>query len=644
MDKQENPWQQAGHQASDKWRRARGYMSKLAAPLLALGRGLAKVPAPRWLPSPQTLGMRGLIYSLEALTLLLGVLLLTGLDVVATIAAAPYQPLFLVGIPVIILLCVQTRWQRHRLDSDPRRWVLLAPVAIFVMWFAAVLFPWHALLSIVGSVVAGVFSIFQLLLIVGLGVLGIVAAVKMSNSRRPGVTKHTPDLLMDSLVKQRIRDITNQEGNGVLAGEVDGKPLYISTQDRACVIGPPGTGKTAFLVAQLLDWSKSGRSFVVNDIKPEIYGIVRERLEAEGYKLLTFNPTAQCGDRYNLLDDLESLEAVGELASALVPSDEAENTVFNESARDLLDALICHLRAAEGRASLPMMRDFVTQFGSHKELLKELAVSPSQDARELANSLRMVANNERLIGSIFATFSANLRFLRFPAIREALAESDFTLADLLGGRVGLFLQFEESQQQTTARLFSVFMGHIMRYLIEHTNREPVLLLLDEIGNVPKVSGLVQKLNTIRSRELPTWLYWQSREQMQSYGQKAGEGANIITGACDLQAVFRLNDNATAEWFSDKIGSVDRLVEAISATRSPHIIPVLSEYTYTTSQSLEREPVIFPHDLQRLAVSEVVCAYQGLAWRGEATPYFKRPDLSDVKPGEKRGTSYAATVE
>ena len=637
MDEQENPWQQAGYQVGDKWRRAGGYLSRLAAPLLALGRGLAKVPVPRWLPSPQTLGMRGLIYSLEAFTLLLGVLLLTGSGV-ATIVADLYLSLLFVvlfvGIPVIILLCVQTRWQRRHSNSDPRRWVLLAPVAIFFMWYSVFLFPWYALFSIAASAFS---SFMELLIMIGLAAVGIIAVVSIFRGHSPSVTKHTPDLLIDSRIKQRLLDITNQNGNGVLAGEIDGKPLYISTQDRACVIGPPGTGKTAFLVAQLLDWSKSGRSFVVNDIKPEIYGVVRERLEAEGYKLLTFNPTAQCGDRYNLLDDLESPEAVGELASALVPSDEAENTVFNESARDLLDALICHLRSAEGRVSLPMIRDFVTQFGSHKELLKELAVSPSQDARELANSLRMVANNERLIGSIFATFSANLRFLRFPAIREALAESDFTLADLLGGRVGLFLQFEESQQQTTARLFSVFMGHIMRYLIEHTNREPVLLLLDEIGNVPKVSGLVQKLNTIRSRELPTWLYWQSREQMQSYGQKSGEGANIITGACDLQAVFRLNDNATAEWFSDKIGSVDRLVEAISATISPHII---SDYTYTTSQSLEREPVIFPHDLQRLAVSEVVCAYQGLAWRGEATPYFKRPDLSNVKPGEKRGGKYA----
>ncbi len=62
--------------------------------------------------------------------------------------------------------------------------------------------------------------------------------------------------------------------------------------------------------------------------------------------------------------------------------------------------------------------------------------------------------------------------------------------------------------------------------------------------------MIDKLNTIRSRNLPTWTYWQSLEQMQRYG------VNLILGACDMQMVFRLNDNASAQWMSDRIGAVD----------------------------------------------------------------------------------------
>ncbi|WP_129139218.1 type IV secretory system conjugative DNA transfer family protein [Modicisalibacter coralii] len=620
MDERENSWHQEGQKAGEHWRRARKIVASLLAPLRTLGRTLVGggryVPAPGWLPSPRSQGVRGLIYSAQAFALVLGVILLTGGDAMTTLAADPGQVLWSVLLPVAVLLGAQTWWQRRHSDSDPRRWVLLAPVAIVAMWWAAIVVPWYDLVRSVGG---GIIVLVQLVIVVGLVGAGIAAFLRLRDTT-PSVEKHRPDLLADPAIHRTVQG--RSQPGGVLAGEVGGQPLHIGTQDRACVIGPPGTGKTAFLVAQLLDWAESGRSFVVNDIKPEILEIVRERLEAKGYRLLAFNPTAQSGEGYNPLDDLESPEAVGELASALVPpTDDAEQSVFIESARDLLDALICHLRDAAGGASLPSLRDYVAQFSDHRELLRELAASPSPDARDLANGLRIMANNERLMGSIFATFQSNLRFLRFPAIREALAASDFTLADLCRGRVGLFLQFEESQQQTTARLFSVMMGHVLRYLIEHTNRAPVLLLLDEIGNVPQVAGLVQKLNTIRSRELPTWLYWQSREQMQPYGTKNDEGPNIIMGACDLHLVFRLNDNGTAQWVSDKIGSVDRLIEAVSASEDPGFLS--SEYTYTHSQSLEREPIIWPHQLQQLAQGEAVCTYQGLAWRGTATPYYRR---------------------
>ena len=434
--------------------------------------------------------------------------------------------------------------------------------------------------------------------------------------RKPDVKKERPDLLSDLAVSGAVVAACSNT-NGVFAGDLRGQPLRVSVEDRAVVIGPPGTGKTAFLVTQLLDWAESGRSFVVNDIKPEIYAIVRDRLEAQGYTLFRFNPTGD-GHGYNPLDDLDSAEAVGELAAALIPSPSAEDAVFNESARDLLDAMITHLRAEKGRVALTDVYAFVGRFDDYRELLKTLRRSPSEDARMLANSLSVVAQNERLLGSIVATLSSNLRFLRYPVVRQALAHSDFKLQSLLGEKVGLFLQFEERHQETTAQLFSVMMGHVMRYFIEHTQRQPVLLLLDEIGNTPRVAGLVRKLNTIRSRNLPTWLYWQSKEQMQAYGEKADECPNMILGACDLHMVFRVNDNATADWLSQKIGTVDRLVKSVSVTTGDSWFP-----NVTRSDSLVQEPVVFPHELQKLAAGEIVGAYRGLAWRGKAAPYFQR---------------------
>ena len=370
-------------------------------------------------------------------------------------------------------------------------------------------------------------------------------------------------------------------------------------------------------------------------MKPEIYGIVRARLEAQGYRLLTYNPTRRTGERYNPLDDLEDPEAVGELSAALIPAPRAEAAVFSESARDLLDALVSHVQAERGAASLPDVRAFVAEFDEHKGLIRRLAKSPSPEARELAQGLALVAQNERLLGAVFATLRGSLRFLRYPAIRDSLARSDFSLSALCGGRAGLFLQFEERHQETTAALLSALLGHLMRYLIAHTDRPPVLLLLDEIGTAPRIAGLARKLNTLRSRRLPTWLYWQSKEQMQAYGEQADEGPSVILGACDLHLAFRLNDNATAEWLSRKIGTMDRVVQALSVTYGAGWLPTL-----TRSAHLVQEPAVFPHELQSLAAGEVVAAYRGLAWRGQATPYFKRwPEYAGRRPDQAVAAAY-----
>lgn len=566
--------------------------------------------------------------------------------------------LALFGAAVLALIVVNGQFR----DPEPAIWTVLG--LTFLVWYVFLRGQGEiydpAIAKRGAWLVAGAGVFGMLILSVGApiegallwsGIAGFFAHLVVT-PRQPhrGPSIERPDVLADAANVSAVASHVRATTEGVWCGEITvpqpppeppaARRLYVTAEDRGVVIGPPGTGKTAYMVTQLLDWAERGGSFVCLDIKPELHTILRERLEARGFRVLVFNPTAP-KNRYNLLDDLAGLTAVGELAASLVPSEEGDTQAFAEGARDVIDGIVSYLRAEGRPVSLPAMRAFLAEFANEKELVRTLAESSDPNVREIAFALSRSGQNARFMGSVFATLRANLRFLRYDDIRASIRTSDFSLRVFLDDRpVALFLQFEERYQETTRLLLTAMVSHLFRFFIEHTERAPVLLALDEIGNAPRIPGLVEKLNTIRSRKLPTWLYWQGLQQMQKYGRHTDEGPNAILAACDFHMAFRLNDNDTAAWFSERIGTVDRHVTSYSYDPGDGFIEgLLSEHSRgpvtTENTSLVEEPIMKVADLQSLAVGEGIAIYRGRAWRNRATPYFERwPEMIRSKAARR----------
>lgn len=481
------------------------------------------------------------------------------------------------------------------------------------------------------------FAVNPLLGFVALAFLGYVLYNRFKEvfgSFGSGHTIHKENVLTSSTIDQKLAEITKTEHDGVLAALTpNGTNFYISDSDRACVIGPPGTGKTTFLVNQIKHWIKSERAFVCLDIKPEIYTITRKYLEDAGYKVVIFNPAVAESDKhkydhkfdsYDFFSDIHSDSALSEFVASLIPSVGGENIVFEENARSVLYAYFLHAKTINPNITFLEAYDQLVAFSSLAEILSVLKSSSNVIVQRISRDLKKIADNERLIGSIFAVLSAKLDFLKTEASLKAL-ERGFSLDLLQHKRVALFLQFEEARKEQLEHLMSVFVGHLLRYLIENSkDRDAVLCLFDEIGNASVIKSLPQKLNTIRSRKIPVWLYWQSKEQMQSYGQKSDEGASIIMGACDYQLIFRLNDNTTAEWFSDKIGT-----HWITNTSAGYSYGDGGS-SYSSSSNWQEDLIIKPHELQKLAMSQVVSMYRGISWISIAEPFYIAEDKEAQK--------------
>ena len=330
----------------------------------------------------------------------------------------------------------------------------------------------------------------------------------------------------------------------LFGGRYGGQIFWASAEDRGLVIGPPGTGKTAFLLNQILKAAREGLSLAAVDYKPELYRLLAPALEAAGYQVLRVNPCRldHKADHWNPLQETSDPTELAEIVAALLPINSPGDAPFVAAQRDWLLMAIYHAKTwGELEATLPGIMRFLSSKTDALELLAEIQESQSEPAARIARRLAAGLQAKKPDPLIAAGLSGALRsleYLSLPSVVEAFGCSDFKMTDLGKGDrpQAVFLQLEEAKAQALGPLLSVMTSSLLTGLINTTlERRPVAVFLDEVGNFPAIPGLAEKLNTIRSRLMPTWLYFQSLEQIERrYGRGA---APVFMASADVQMVF-----------------------------------------------------------------------------------------------------------
>lgn len=399
-----------------------------------------------------------------------------------------------------------------------------------------------------------------------------------------------------------------------------GKPLHVSIEDRGLVIGPPGTGKTAFLLNQVLRASRTRLSFAVVDLKPELHQILAPALATAGYRVLRINPARVDpeADHWNPLADIAEETDITELCASLLPIRDPGEAPFVEAQRDWLKAVVFHVKS-QPDGSLPAAFNLLSSQSNPANLVDTLGRSTNLTAARIARRIAAGlagAKPDPLILQGLTGCLRTLDYLGLPGVQSALGYSDFSAREVGKDEqpVALFLQFEEAKINALGPLLAFMATGLLTALIDTAGqRKPVALFLDELGNMPPIPGLAEKLNTIRSRHIPTWMYFQTAEQMERrYGKGA---ADVFFASADVQMVFRLNDQGTRELISKLVGTTEREKHSQSTSAD------LKGGRTSTTKSKERVNVIEPHELGQLKPGEVVCLYRGASAKGQATPHY-----------------------
>lgn len=390
-------------------------------------------------------------------------------------------------------------------------------------------------------------------------------------------------------------------------------PVYtVPCEERGLVIGVSGAGKTNFIMAQIADWMKSGNSFVVTDVKPEIFGLLlaNDMFELFEYECVVINPTDEKAHKYNMFDDVKNDNDLAELLQMIVPAGNSDNNVFADFARLMLQATIIHLREKDGKVSLTSVFNFVTSFSSGEKYINKLLDDGNNKVKRLTNQAKLSLASDKFVASGINALTNALNFLNNDTIADNVASSDFLLDEYLREpKRAVFLQFEQKDMKSTETLYSTTVQHIIRILMNNNdNRErPVFLLFDELLNGGKIEELAKKFNLIRSFNMPSFLYIQSLAGLiNRYGK---EEAGEIISACSLQICYRVNDNATAEEFSKFVGQSEAV--RYNTSVSPHVRENGSMGEKRT-QSAHAEMVnIVPKEMMTtLPSGKALCVFRG----------------------------------
>lgn len=406
--------------------------------------------------------------------------------------------------------------------------------------------------------------------------------------------------------------------------------LRVTNEDRGIIAGVSGAGKTAYLVLQLIDWMESGQSFVATDIKPEIWAILKYNniFEQFGYKDWVFNPTDINADHYNLFSEVHDPAEFNEVLNIIIPdSDSSDAKVFNDNARRLLKAVLIELGL---KASLPNAQRFINSMDDNAELLKTLRQSQNETVSSIAKDISRTAKGDNLFASIMTAVSKAFDFFDDERIRKSISDNaeGFYLKDvLMQPKQAVFLQFDQQYKSSTATLFGATVAHIMRILQVNQDRGAVFLALDEIINCAPIPKFTDLLNTIRSANMPTFLYLQSLEGLNRlYGANADR---LFLGSSNYKVLFRIEDISTAKEFSQLIGKTEATYFSYDKKKGQGVSNQDIQTHNTSSgdsQSFGFLDVIEPDKLTKLPKYTAVVMYNGTFGTLDIPKYWELFDM------------------
>ena len=329
----------------------------------------------------------------------------------------------------------------------------------------------------------------------------------------------------------------------------------------------------------------------------------------------------------------EVYEDLNDLVTVLVPVENEKDPLWEKGARSItLAVLLAMLEDSQEQGSTMSKAKFnffnlAKILQNSNEDYKQLREyfkgrSPLSRAYSLSKQVCDAAQSTR--ASYMSIVYDKLTLFNDAGICSLTSESDFTASSLSDHPTALFLKIPD-EKDTRHNLAAIFILNIYKTLIKVASATPelslprnVYFIMDEFGNMPKISKFDKFITVGRSRKIWFTMIVQSYAQLNNvYGDNV---ADIIKGNCGIKMFIGSNDMQTCKEYSELCGNITVATTSTSGTAN-------SDTNYSTSYQVR--PLIYPSELQRLnhpgdIGHGIVVTFGNYPLKTYFTPSFKVP--------------------
>jgi type IV secretion system protein VirD4 len=399
-------------------------------------------------------------------------------------------------------------------------------------------------------------------------------------------------------------------------GRYRGRLLRAEERHALVAFGPPQSGKSAGLaVPALLEWDGPA---IASSIKTDLLSCTVKRRRAIG-EVFVFDPFGLAGTPSHTWSPLRgartwdgALEAAWRLAAAgELDQRGVEGGDFWAVAAEQRLAPLLVTAAAADLGMDAVVRWTYGQGGRElDEAIARITGAPSDNAQlegahAAYDALRAFESQaDRTRASIEATAQGLLRAYRFSRVLRSARTSEIVPDALLDGRATLYLIGDAKASKLLRPIFLALLSEIVDRAYERATlaggrlAEPLLLCLDEAGNVAPLPNLAEIASTAPSHNIQLVSIFHDLAQARSrYGRQAETVVNSHRARMLLPGVADLD---TLRYFSDLAGEEE--------TRETTRTTGAGSGGGTRTRAVRRRPLIAPEALRQLPERHALLLY------------------------------------